>query len=412
MGWDSWDALGCSVNEHDVVQAANWLVATGLRDAGYRYVIIDDCWYAATRAANGSIRANKSRFPSGMRWLGWYLHSHGLLFGIYASAGPSTCAQLNGIYPGTTGSQGHEQQDAQTFASWGVDYLKYDYCSTAGTAWDEIAAFERMRDALRATHRPIVYSINPNSFHATTGNHSNWSAVANMVRIGSDLAPAWNMGPLQNWYAGVVNAIATDSPLWRRAGPGPGQHPHTRVVGMDASGYAVAVDSPSLVALLQSPPSGVYAGLSFEEMRTNLAMWAMLASPLIIGADVPYLGPAARGILMNRSLIAIDQDPLGRQAYPVGKGHQVWLKPLSGGSVAVALLNKANVWTSIGTTASQLGLPSTPTYTVRDAWTGRQWATKGQLRSVVPAQGVDVFTVTPVIPPPKHHTSTSATKKH
>lgn len=407
MGWDSWDALGCAVTEHDVIQAAKWLVASGLRDAGYRYVIIDDCWYAPTRSASGSLRPNTGKFPTGMRWLGSYLHSHGLMFGIYASAGPSTCAQLNGLYPGTTGSLGHEQQDARTFASWGVDYVKYDWCSTAGSAWDEIAAFERMRDALRATHRPIVYSINPNSFHATTGNRSNWSAVANLVRTGPDLAPVWNMGPLQSWYAGVVNAIAIDAPLWARAGPGHWNDPDALVVGMHADRYAASVSSPSLHALVESPPSGVDVQLSFEEMRTNFAMWTLLAAPLIIGDDVRYLGAAVRGILLNRSLIAIDQDPLGRQAHPLGRTREVWAKPLSGGSVAAGLLNSSTAWKRISTTAGALGLPRAPKYSVRDAWTGRQWTTTGSLRTVVPPEGVAIFTLTP-LDQPKHQGGSGA----
>jgi alpha-galactosidase len=401
MGWDSWDSFGCGVTERDVEQAANWLVATGMRDAGYRYVIIDDCWYAPTRRADGSLRPNTSKFPTGMRWLGWYLHARGLLFGIYESASQSTCAQLNGLYPGVTGSLGHERQDAQTFASWGVDYVKYDWCSPDGSAWDQIAAFERMRDALRAARRPVVYSINPNSFHTTTGNHAHadWSAVANLVRTGPDLAPAWDMGPLQNWYTGVLNAIAIDAPLWRRAGPGHWNDPDALVVGMHAAGYAGAVDSPSLSALINSPPAGVYTGLSYEDMRTNFAMWAMLAAPLIVGDDPRYLGPAVRSILLNHWLIGIDQDPLGIQARPVRPDHEVWAKPLSDRSVALALFNPSNIATTITATVPKLGLPAAQKYAVRDLWTGTDSTTNGSLRANVPAHGAAVFRVAPIAKP-------------
>lgn len=399
MGWDSWDSFGCGVNERDVEQAANWLVASGLRDAGYRYVIVDDCWYAPTRSANGSLRPNTSKFPTGMRWLGWYLHSRGLLFGIYASASQSTCAQLNGIYPGSTGSLGHEQQDARTFASWGVDYVKYDWCSPQGTVWQQIAGFQRMAEALRATGRPMVFSVNPNSFHTTTGveGKGNWSAVSNMVRTSPDLAPVWDMGPDQYWYSGVLNAILENASLWPRAGSRHWNDPDALVVGMKASSYAVAVASTSFAAFIKSPPAGVDVGLTFEDMRTNMAMWAMMAAPLIIGADVPYLGPAARSILLNPSLVAIDQDPLGQQARPIATNREVWFKPLSDGSRAAALLNPTNATVRISTNARQIGLPSAPKYTLRDAWTGRVSTTKGALSAVVPGHAVDVLTVTPVI---------------
>jgi len=404
MGWDSWDSLGCNVTQRDVEQIANWLVATGLRDAGYRYVIVDDCWYAPTRGADGSLRPNTSKFPNGMRWLGSYLHSRGLLFGLYASASQSTCAQLNHLYPGSTGSLGHERQDAQTFASWGVDYVKYDWCSPDGTVWQQFAAFRTMLDALRATHRPMVFSVNPNSFHSTDGGESNWSSVSNLVRMAPDLAPVWDMGQLQDWYSGVLNAILDDAYLWQRAGPRHWNDPDALVVGMHASQYAVAVDSPSFAATVQSPPAGVDVQLSYEDMRTNMAMWAMMASPLIIGADVKYLGPAARTILLNKSLIAIDQDPLGQQARPIAANREVWFKPLSGtpaaplspGTAAVALFNPSNTAIRIFTSARQLHRPAAPKYTVLNAWTGASSTTTGAMWTLVPPHGADVYVVSPV----------------
>jgi alpha-galactosidase len=416
MGWDSWDAFGCSVDQSDIVQVANWLVATGLRNAGYRYVIVDDCWYAPTRSANGSLRPNTSKFPNGMRWLGWYLHTHGLLFGLYASAGPSTCAQLNGIYPGTTGSLGHEQQDADTFASWGVDYVKYDWCNPQGTISQQIAEFHTMLDAIHATHRPMVFSVNPNSFHTLTGPYANWSAVANLVRMSPDLAPVWDMGPLADWYSGVLNAILDDAALWPRGGSRHWNDPDALVVGLRASDYAIAVGSTSFAKLLQSPPAGVDVHLTYEDMRTNMAMWAMMAAPLIMGADVKYLGTAAQSILLNQSLIAIDQDPLGAQARPVRTDRTVWVKPLSGptsaalpaGTAAVALLNPSNTETRIFTTTQELGRPAAPKYTVRDVWTGITRTTTSAIWALVPAHGVDVVVVTPVPKPVKHHGSKPA----
>ena len=402
MGWDSWDSFGCGVNQHDIVQTANWLVASGLRDAGYRYVIIDDCWYAPTRSAAGSLRPNTSRFPNGMRWLGWYLHSHGLLFGLYLSSSQSTCAQENHIYPGSTGSLGHERQDAETFASWGVDYVKDDWCSSQGTIWQQITSFQTMLGALRATRRPMVFSINPNSFHTATGDQWNWSPVANMVRMAPDLAPVWNMGPDSDWYSGVLNAVLEDAAFWPRAGPRHWNDPDSLVVGMRASQYAAAVESTSFVSFVKSPPAGVDVSLSYQDMLTNMAMWSMLAAPLIVGADVPYLGTAARSILLNRWLVSIDQDPLGQQARPIAANREVWAKPLSGAETAVALFNPTNVPIGISATARQVKLKAAKKYTVRDAWTGIETTTTGSLYAVVPAHGADVYIVTPVIPPPTH----------
>lgn len=405
MGWNSWDAFGCGVTEHDVVQAANWLVATGLRDAGYRYVTIDDCWYNPARGPDGSLRANPAKFPDGMRWMGWYLHSHGLLFGLYASAGTSTCAQINHVYPGSTGSSGHEQQDARTFASWGVDYLKYDYCSSAGTVWDQINAFMKMGDALRATGRPIVYSINPNSFHPATGAR-NWGAVANVVRVGQDLAPFWDTGTLSNWYAGIVNAIASDQPLWVRAKPGIWNDPDALVVGLQPAQYATAVGSPSLAALLSAPPAPLHDNLSLEAMRTNFAMWAMLSAPLTIGADIVGLTKAELTILLNKRLIAIDQDPLGHQAHPVSSDHEVWAKRLSGGAVAVALFNSSEAAVPITTNARRVGLPWAARYDVLDLWTGAASTTKGAISALVPAHGVAVFQLAPLVKPAMNPSAT------
>ena len=395
------------MTQADVEQAANALVRSGMRDAG-RYVIVDDCWYAQTRNANGSLRPNTHKFPTGMRWLGAYLHARGLLFGIYASAAQNTCAQENGIYPGATGSLGHEQQDANTFASWGVDYLKYDWCTPNGSLHDQIAEFTKMRNALRATGHRIVYSINPNSFHTLTSAAYNWSRIANMVRIAPDLAPVWNMGPLWYWYSGVVNAIGFDAPLWQRAGPGHWNDPDALIVGLQPATYATAVGSPAFSGFIGSPDIAAYGIPSLEEMRANFAMWAMLAAPLILGDDLRGLTPALRQILLNRQLIAVDQDPLGRQGFPVHSSQGLWLKPLSNHQYAVALFNRSAARRRMLTTPHQLGLPPASKYQVVNLWTGKSWSTPGSLWAIVPGHGAAVLRVTPVFKAPSHRSS----KKH
>jgi alpha-galactosidase len=382
------------VTERDVKRAADALVASGMRDAGYRYVIVDDCWYDPTRSANGSLRADPSTFPSGMRALGAYLHARGLRFGIYESPSQSTCAQVNGLYPGQTGSLGHERRDALKFARWGVDYLKYDWCSAGGTLRGQIAAFIRMRDALSATARPVVYSIDPNSFHAPTGASRDWRAIANLVRIGPDLAPLWDTGPLESLYLGIANAIAIDAPLWPRAGPGRWNDPDMLIVGLHAQRYVTTVAATGLGGLINPAPGSAVPSL--EEMRTNFAMWAMMAAPLIVGCDLHRLSPEERRILLNRGLISIDQDSLGRQGRPVRADRRVWAKPLSNRAVAAALFNPSSVAVTIATHARQLGLPAAAGYAVLNLWTGTRSTTGGSLRARVPAHGVVVFRVTPV----------------
>ncbi|WP_229691233.1 glycoside hydrolase family 27 protein, partial [Sphaerisporangium melleum] len=194
MGWNSWNTFGCNISESLIKQMADAMVNSGLRDLGYQYVVVDDCWMNSTRDSAGNLQANASRFPSGMKALGDYLHGKGLKFGIYQAPLDKTCAQYFNSYPGATGAQGHEEQDARQFAAWGVDYLKYDWCSPSGTIDDQVRTFAKMRDALAATGRPILYSINSNSVHDKTGPRRNWGDVANIWRTTEDITNKWDTG--------------------------------------------------------------------------------------------------------------------------------------------------------------------------------------------------------------------------
>jgi alpha-galactosidase len=286
----------------------------------------------------------------------------------------------------------------------------YDWCSPDGSLGDQIAAFTKMRNALRATGRPIVYSINPNSFHTPTGAIYNWMGVANTVRIAPDLAPFWNTGSYANWYSGIDNALSIDTPLAFRAGPGHWNDPDTLTVGLQLPSFAATVGSTGLDALL-SPPLGAPAdALSLEQMRTNFAMWAMLASPLIMGTNVRYLSPADEQILMNPGLIAIDQDPLGRQAYQISSNSNVWAKPLSDGAIAVALFNPTDATKLMVAYVSQLHIASAQRYSVTDVWTGREWQTPGAFWAKVPADGAAVFRIARVPKPPPPPKSKSPSK--
>ncbi|MDF0530530.1 glycoside hydrolase family 27 protein [Tsukamurella sp. 8F] len=338
MGWNSWNAFGCNITERDVERQADALVSSGLAGAGYRTVTVDDCWFAPTRAPDGSLRADPSRFPSGMAALGAYLHARGLRFGLYESPGARTCAQLAGTYPGATGSAGHETQDAKTFAAWGVDYLKYDWCSAAADPQQQIIAFTTMRDALGDTGRPVEYAINPNSHvaDAVPGRDGVWSGVANQVRVTNDVVPAWRVGtgPLGN--QGIAEAIDQAS------APG-------------ATGATGDLDM--LVAGLP--------GVSDDEARTQVAMWSMLGSPLIAGNDLTRMPSAVRNLLADRALIALDQDA-SAPAHLVG---DAWVRRLSGGRMAVAFVNDSDHPARVGATPSSLGW-SGPPPAVTDLWSG------------------------------------------
>lgn len=400
MGWNSWNTFGCAVTEADIRRAAQAIVASGMQAAGYRYVVVDDCWFHPHRAPDGSLRADPVKFPSGIAALAAYVHGLGLKFGIYEAPRERTCAQDGTA--AATGSLGHEVQDARTFAAWGVDYLKYDWCSREGTLADQIATFRTMRDALRATHRPIVYSINPNSLHETTGPAYDWSKVANLWRTTQDVIPVWDREPWNTALAGsfdfdgIVNAVDETAPLAGRVRPDHFNDPDMLVVGTQAGPFLAALfgDVPSsrthaLTAVSLSP--------TVQEMRSQFSMWAMLAAPLMAGNDPSAMSAEARAILVNREVIAVDQDPLGVPGRPVRleSDQEVWAKPLAGGAVAVAFLNRGVLPATMTVGAQTAGLAPAAGYAVRDLWTKAESASSGQLSAQVAGHGVTLLRVTP-----------------
>ncbi|WP_031004142.1 glycoside hydrolase family 27 protein [Streptomyces sp. NRRL F-5727] len=366
MGWNSWNSFGCGITEAQVRQAADTMVSSGMKDAGYQYVVVDDCWFDPQRDAAGNLRANPVTFPSGMKALGDYIHGKGLKFGIYQAPNEKTCAQGVGTYPGSTGSKGHEAQDAAAFASWGVDYLKYDWCSGSGTLGEQVERFTVMRDALRATGRPIVYSINPNSFHAPTGATYDWGEVADLWRTTEDLLDIWQNTNTNSYPMGVGNVLDITAPLAAQSGPGHWNDPDMLVVGRP--------------------------GLSLTESRTHFALWALLGAPLMAGNDIRTMSADVSAILRNPRLVAVNQDPLGAGGRRVRDdgGTEVFAKPLADGSVAVGLLNRGGSPTTVTATAAQVGLAG-QAFTLTDLWTGGTSSTSGQISASVPAHGVAVF---------------------
>ncbi|MCX5293994.1 MULTISPECIES: ricin-type beta-trefoil lectin domain protein [unclassified Streptomyces] len=369
LGWNSWNSFGCGVNETQVRQAADAMVSSGMKAAGYQYVVVDDCWFNPQRDGAGNLQADPTKFPSGMKALGDYIHSKGLKFGIYEAPNERTCAQAVGNYPGSTGSKGHEAQDAASFASWGVDYLKYDWCSSSGTRDQQVAQFTLMRDSLRATGRPIIYSINPNSLHAITGSTYNWGEVADLWRTTEDLLDVWQNGNTNSYPMGVGNVLDIDAPLAAQSGPGHWNDPDMLVVGRP--------------------------GLTLTESQSHFALWSLLSAPLIAGNDIRTMSSDVSAILRNPRLLAVNQDSLGAGGRRVRDdgNTEVFAKPLSDGSVAVGLFNRGSSTATITATAAQVGLAGGP-FTLTDLWTGGTSSTSGQISASVPAHGVAVFKMT------------------
>jgi alpha-galactosidase len=352
MGWNSWNFFGHNVTDKDIRDSADQIVATGMRDAGYTYVNIDDTW-EGERDANGVLHTN-SRFPD-MKALADYVHSKGLKIGIYSSPGPKTCAKFEG-------SLGHEEQDAQMYASWGIDFLKYDLCGLRQAVMDKQApndpaeqmrlmqaAYEKMNRALKSTGRPIVYSFCEYGWDAVW----EWApaAGANLWRTGGDIQPNWQSMALIGF---------SQAGLAKYAGPGHWNDPDMLEVGNGT--------------------------LSLAENRVHFSLWAMLAAPLLAGNDLPNMKPEIRAILTNRDVIAVDQDALGRQgdrAYVDGEV-EVWTRQLSGGAMAIAVFNMLNK----GRYAShpflldltKLGLHGTQKG--KDLWTGQEV----QLKQIQPLE--------------------------
>jgi alpha-galactosidase len=368
MGWNTWNTFGCNINETLIRQMADAIVANGMRDLGYRYIVVDDCWFNPNRDSAGNLQGDPARFPSGMRALGDYLHARGLLFGIYQVPAAETCAQFFNSYPGATGSLGHEAADARQFAAWGVDFLKYDWCSPNGTINDQVVSFARMRDALAATGRPIVYSINSNSIHEKTGPLRNWGDVANMWRTTEDITNAWDTGQTNGFPMGIQNIVNVNVPLASYAQPGAFNDPDMMEVGR--------------------------GGMTDTEMRSHFALWAIMAAPLIAGNDLRSASAATLTILRNQNLIAINQDSLGLQAVQVSNDgtRRVLAKRLSNGDVAVALFNQGSSTTTVATTAAAIGKAGS-SFTLREAWTNATSTTTGAISASVPGHGTVVYRV-------------------
>ena len=330
MGWNSWNRFGCNVSETLIRQATDAIVSSGMKDAGYEFVVMDDCWQT-TRDASGAIVADPQRFASGMKALADYVHSRGLKLGLYSDAGTQTC----GSRPG---SKCFEVADARQYAAWGVDYLKFDWCNTDGMTAPE--AYAKMRRALDAAGRPIVFSI------CEWGSSQPWRwarGIGHLWRTTGDIADCWDCE--RQYSRGWLKLLDQQVGLESYAGPGGWNDPDMLEVGN--------------------------GGMTTAEYRAHFSLWCLLAAPLMAGNDVSAMSAEIREILTNKEVIAVDQDALGKQGTRIRDDGdlEVWAKDLSDGAKAVVLFNRGTAAASLTVSWTELGMRAGASLKVRDLWT-------------------------------------------
>lgn len=363
MGWNSWNTFACDIDEQLIRETAEAMVSSGMKDAGYEYVNIDDCWHGE-RDERGFIQPDPGRFPSGMKALADHVHSLGLKLGIYSDAGSMTCARR-------PGSRGHEYQDAVSYAEWGIDYLKYDWCHTGEL--DPREAYLTMRDALFTAGRPIVLSI------CEWGRNDPWEwgrEIGHLWRTTGDITDCFDCRVGHGTWSslGILQILDLQDGLRKHAGPGHWNDPDMMEVGNS---------------------------MTVNEDRAHFSMWAMLAAPLIAGNDLRGMSPETIEILTNREVIAVNQDPLGVQAFKYrDEGDlEIWFKPLAGGDWAMAVLNRATTpqrvdfdWSRehVADNMSDRDASFAKTeYRVRDLWLQHDLGTTAALLSIeIPGRDV------------------------
>jgi alpha-galactosidase len=365
MGWDTYFALGGRYGESTILQQASQLISLGLERRGYRYVWLDVGWWHGTRAPDGEITVSPKQWPHGMAWLARTLHAVGFKVGLYTDAGPDGCGGAG------QGSYGHYQQDVNTFAAWGFDAVKVDFCGGAEHGLNPAAAYTAFHEAIEhnSSHRPMLLSIcnflQPEQYgegkplldESAFSSYTFGPTVGNSWRTDTDVGLPGNVP-----FSDVLRNIDADAAAPQAAGPG-----HW--------------NDPDYLAPDQ--------GMSATQFRSQLSMWAMLAAPLMISDNLERIGRASLEAVQNGEVIAIDQDPAGVQGTLLsssGEG-EVWVKPLLGGSRAVALLNRGTSAMRIATSASAVGLPGASSYSLRNVWTHTTATTRGAIAARVPGDG-------------------------
>jgi hypothetical protein len=371
MGWDTYFALGGKYSEATVLQQASELISLGLRQRGYRYVWLDVGWWHGPRAANGQITVSPVQWPHGLAWLTRTLHAAGFLVGLYTDAGPNGCGGAG------QGSYGHYQQDVNTFAAWGFDAVKVDFCGGAEYGLNPAAAYSAFHAAIAAnsSHRSMLLSIcnflqpeqygdgQPPVSESAFSSYSFGSSVGNSWRTDTDVGFPGNVP-----FADVLRNMDADAASPQAAGPG-----HW--------------NDPDYLAPDQ--------GMSATQFRTQFSMWAMLAAPLMISDNLTKIGQSSLAAVQNSEVISIDQDPGGVQAtlLATSGNAQVWVKPLVGGSRVVALLNRGTSTVRVTTSASAVGMPASSSYTLRNLWTHSESSTRGSIGAEVSGDGIVLLRV-------------------
>lgn len=367
MGFNDWAGFECNsdMNETLFTKTADALVSLGLSKRGYKYVNIDDCWMQRTRDSAGNLQVDRTRFPHGLKWLGDYIHARGLKFGIYEDAGYKTCQ-------GAAGSYGHFRADAELYKSFGVDYVKLDYCNQPtdkypGKTAAEVAhiVYHEASQALLATGRPMVFSESAPAYFCCSGSNftdiMKWiGSEGNLWRFGSDIS--------DSWASVLTNYTEDNTPgLAKYAGPGHWNDPDMFEIGN--------------------------GGLSLTEEQTQFTLWSEMAAPLLLSTDLTKLSRAELAIVANPRVIAVDQDRLGKQGTIVqrGPGYNVLAKPLSGGDVSVVLFNKSDRAREISTTVQNVDLRGSVPYQLTDLVTGRRTGTTGIIAADVPPHGTVIY---------------------
>ncbi|XP_051138453.1 alpha-galactosidase 3-like [Andrographis paniculata] len=366
MGWNSWNHFACNIREEVIKETADALVSTGLAKLGYIYVNIDDCWSEVVRDSEGQLAPDSRTFPSGIKFLADYVHSKGLKLGIYSDAGIFTCQ----VRPG---SLYHESDDAELFASWGVDYLKYDNCFNLGI--DPEKRYPPMREALNATGRPIFYSLCEWGVH----DPALWAGkVGNSWRTTDDINDTW----------ASMTTIADLNDKWAAyAGPGGWNDPDMLEVGN--------------------------GGMTYQEYRVHFSIWALMKAPLLIGCDVRNITLETLEILGNEEVIAVNQDPIGVQgrkvhAYGPDESYQVWAGPLSGQRLAVVLWNRGSEAAIVTVQWDALGLESSTAVSIKDLWKHESIPgnTVDSFSTRVEAHGCEMYVFTPLTVAHSLHSAT------
>jgi alpha-galactosidase len=341
MGWNSWNKFACDVSEKLIKETAEAMVSSGMQAAGFKFVNIDDCWQVS-RDAQGTIVADADRFPSGIKALADYVHSKGLKLGIYTDAGRMTCQKRPGSYE-------HEVQDIKTYAEWGVDYVKIDWCYAEGL--DPEVQYPKFRDAIAQAGRPIVFSI------------CNWGVKA-----------PWHWGP-------------KTGNLWRTTGDISDKYDSMSLIGFSQNGLESFAgpgqwNDPDMLEVGNG-------GMNRDEYRTHMALWAILAAPLLAGNDLRSMSQETRDMLTNADVLAVDQDPKGVQGHRIWQEGplEIWTRPLADGSLAVGLFNRTEAALKMTVDFKSIGAPATAK--VRDLWERKDLGTlKNSYSSAVPKHGV------------------------